>query len=64
MAVVGSIFVVLGSVVIPCSCYLKISGASQEKSYEFWGIVGVIELTSLARAIGTYLSIAQLAHHM
>ncbi|KAH7854750.1 hypothetical protein Vadar_017382 [Vaccinium darrowii] len=64
MAVLGSIFVVLGSVVIPCCCYLKISGVSQKRRYEYWGIIVLIVLTSLTGAIGTYSSIVQLAQDM
>ncbi|RVW36917.1 Amino acid transporter AVT1J [Vitis vinifera] len=39
MAVVGSICVVLASFLLPCCCYLKISGTYRKWSYELVGII-------------------------
>ncbi|XP_059661847.1 amino acid transporter AVT1I-like [Cornus florida] len=60
MAIVGSIFVVLASFLLPCFCYLKISDSYHSWSYELMGIVGIIVFASFAGILGTYSSVAQL----
>ncbi|KAK9275264.1 hypothetical protein L1049_022526 [Liquidambar formosana] len=60
MAIVGSIFVVLGSFLIPCMCYLKIFYSYRNWSYELMGKVGIILFGTLAGVLGTYSSIAEL----
>ncbi|KAI8008987.1 Amino acid transporter AVT1J [Camellia lanceoleosa] len=60
MAIVGSIFVVLASFVLPCLFYLKISGSYQNWSYKEVGIVGIIIFGTVAGTFGTYSSIAEL----
>ncbi|CAM8883497.1 unnamed protein product [Rhodiola kirilowii] len=64
MAIVGSIFVVLGSFVIPCLCYLKMSGNGRcrwmQWSYETTGIIGIVIFSTAAGILGTYSSIAEL----
>ncbi|KAK3042630.1 hypothetical protein RJ639_000882 [Escallonia herrerae] len=60
MAIVGSIFVVLGSFLLPCLCYLKITESYRNWSYKLMGTVGIIVFGSLAGILGTYSSIAEL----
>lgn len=60
MAIVGSIFVVLGSFLIPCLCYLKIFYTYWSWNYELMSIVGIVALGILAGVLGTYSSIAEL----
>lgn len=63
MAIVGSIFVVLASFIIPCLCYTKISGSYQSWSYRLMGIAGIIVFGTLAGILGTYSSIADLVQN-
>ena len=60
MAVVGSICVVLASFLLPCCCYLKISGAYRKWSYELVGIIGIIIFGTMAGIVGTYASVTNL----
>ncbi|KAL9679493.1 hypothetical protein QQ045_017356 [Rhodiola kirilowii] len=64
MAIVGSIFVVLGSFIIPCLCYLEISGkrCAWRWSYETIAIVGILMSSIAAMILGTCPSIAELVH--
>ena len=64
MAIVGSIFVVLASFVLPCLCFLKASGSYQSWSYKLIGIIGIIVFGIMAGVIGTYSSISELLHDM
>ncbi|XVF79532.1 hypothetical protein PTKIN_Ptkin14bG0230500 [Pterospermum kingtungense] len=60
MAIVGSIFVVLGSFILPCLCFLKVSGSYQSWSYDLIGIIGIFVFGILAGVFGTYSSISDL----
>lgn len=61
MAIVGSIFVVLASFLLPCFFYLKISDSyNQSWSYKTIGITGIIIFGTVAGIFGTWFSIAQL----
>uniref|UniRef100_A0A5B7B201 Putative Transmembrane amino acid transporter family protein isoform 1 n=2 Tax=Davidia involucrata TaxID=16924 RepID=A0A5B7B201_DAVIN len=64
MAIVGSIFVVLASFLIPCLCYLKISSSYQRWSYELMGIMGIVVFATFAGVFGTYSSIAELVQNI
>ncbi|WRX28572.1 Amino acid transporter [Theobroma cacao] len=64
MAIVGSIFVVLGSLVLPCLWYLKASGSYQSWSCKLICIVGIIVFGTTAGVLGTYSSISELVHDM
>lgn len=64
MAVVGSICVVLASFLLPCCCYLKISGAYRKWSFELVGIIGIIIFGTVAGIVGTYASITDLVVKM
>ena len=60
MAIVGSVFVVSASFLLPCLCYLKISDLNWNWNCEQMGIVGVIVFGILAGVLGTYSSIFEL----
>ncbi|XP_058219703.1 amino acid transporter AVT1I-like [Rhododendron vialii] len=61
MAIVGSIFVVLASFLLPCLFYLKISDSyNQSWSYKTICITGIIIFGTVAGIFGTWFSIAQL----
>ncbi|PON58776.1 Amino acid transporter, transmembrane domain containing protein [Trema orientale] len=63
MAIVGSIFVVLASFVLPCLCYLKISSSYGSWNFKLVGNVAVIVFATLAGVLGTYSSIAELVQN-
>uniref|UniRef100_A0A7N0UME0 Amino acid transporter transmembrane domain-containing protein n=1 Tax=Kalanchoe fedtschenkoi TaxID=63787 RepID=A0A7N0UME0_KALFE len=60
MAIIGSIFVVLGSFIIPCLCYLKISRFRRRWGYETTAIILILIFSATAAIIGTYSSILEL----
>lgn len=60
MAIVGSIFVVSGSFLLPCLCYLKISDLNWGWNCEQIGIWGIILFGTFAGVLGTYSSISEL----
>ncbi|GAV64130.1 Aa_trans domain-containing protein [Cephalotus follicularis] len=64
MAIVGSIFVVAASFVLPCLCYLKISGAYCSWSYKLITIAGIVVFGTVAGIVGTYSSIAEIVSDM
>ncbi|GMH13380.1 hypothetical protein Nepgr_015221 [Nepenthes gracilis] len=64
MSIIGSVFVVLVSFLLPCFCYLKISGSRRCWSWKSVGNIGIIVFATFAGVIGTYSSIAQLVREM
>ena len=64
MAVVGSICVVLASFLLPCCCYLKISGTYRKWSFELVGIIWIMIFGTVAGVVGTYASISDLLGKM
>ena len=61
MAIVGSIFVVSTSFLLPCLCYLKISSDLRcGWKFEQMGIVGIFVFGILAGVLGTYSSVSDL----
>lgn len=64
MAVVGSICVVMASFLLPCCCYLRISGNYRRWSCELVGIIGIIIFGTVAGIVGTYASIGDLVGMM
>ncbi|KAM7251278.1 hypothetical protein ACFE04_023161 [Oxalis oulophora] len=60
MAIVGSIFVVLASFVLPCLCYLKISGLYRSWNFNSMMLVGIVVFAVVVGTLGTYSSIYEL----
>ena len=60
MAIVGSIFVVLVSFVMPCLCHLKISNVCRGWSFEFVANVVIVGFGILAGVLGTCWSVMDL----
>lgn len=61
MAIVGSIFVVLASFILPCLCYLKISYPSHRSwDYKVMGIGGIVVFGTIAGVLGTYSAVVEL----
>ncbi|KAM7280169.1 hypothetical protein ACFE04_007303 [Oxalis oulophora] len=60
MSLVGAFFSVTASIIIPCVCYLKISGTYQKFGFEAL-LIGTSVLLGIVVAIfGTYVSVGQL----
>lgn len=61
MAIVGSIFVVSASFLLPCLCYLKINSKFRWVwNCEQLSIMGILVFGTLAGALGTYSSVADI----
>ncbi|KAK7340541.1 hypothetical protein VNO77_21247 [Canavalia gladiata] len=64
MSLVGAFISVTASILLPCLCYLKISGAYRKFGFETTAIVAII-LAAIAMAItGTYTSLVDIVHHL
>ncbi|XP_018847933.2 amino acid transporter AVT1I-like [Juglans regia] len=60
MAIIGSIFVVAASFVLPCLCYLKIVVSLNGWSNKLMGVVAIIVFGSVAGILGTYSAFVDL----
>ncbi|KAK4778784.1 hypothetical protein SAY86_006312 [Trapa natans] len=64
MALVGSFLSVTASIILPCLCYLKISGSYRSISYKSV-MIWVIILFGVAEAVfGTYTALGQILAHL
>lgn len=64
MALVGAILNVTVSILLPCLCYLKISGSSQKWGFEVLMIVGIIVMAISVGVMGTYSSIREIVRQI
>lgn len=62
MALVGSLLIVMASMLLPCICYLKILGTASCSRAEVALMVIIIILGSLVAASGTYFSLQKIIH--
>ncbi|KAJ8774992.1 hypothetical protein K2173_019996 [Erythroxylum novogranatense] len=60
MSLVGAFLSMSASIVIPCLCYLKISGAYRRFQFELVVILGVLVLAVVVGILGTYIAILQI----
>ncbi|CAK8540640.1 unnamed protein product [Lathyrus sativus] len=60
MALVGAFLSVLASFLLPCSCYLKISGTYRNFGFETMAIMIIILVAILMGICGTYTSVVEL----
>ena len=63
MTLVGAFLSVTASVILPCLCYLKISGAYRRYGIEMIAILGIVSIGFIVAAIGTYVSLVQIIQH-
>jgi len=64
MSLVGAFLSVTASILLPCLCYLKISGTYRNFEYETVSIV-IIIMAAIAMAIsGTYTSVMEIVHQL
>ncbi|XP_042499086.1 amino acid transporter AVT1I-like [Macadamia integrifolia] len=64
MALVGAFLSATASIILPCLCYLKISG-----NYRRWGtelviVVGIVLMGVLVVVVGTYTSLLEIVDHL
>lgn len=64
MSLVGAFFSVTGSLLLPCLCYLKISGIYRRIGYELVIIVTIILLGIAVVILGTYTALLQILKHL
>ncbi|XP_065856612.1 amino acid transporter AVT1J-like, partial [Euphorbia lathyris] len=64
MSLVGAFLSVTASIIIPCLCYLKISGIYRRFSCELVLIGGIVVLGVMAVIFGTYTSVLQIVGHL
>ncbi|KAJ0042018.1 hypothetical protein Pint_19219 [Pistacia integerrima] len=64
MSLVGAFLSVSASVILPCLCYLKISGLYRRFGCEMVAIVSIILIGVAVAIIGTYTSLVQIIGHL
>ena len=60
MSLVGAFLSVTASILLPCFCYLKISGIYREFGVELVIIIGIVLMGISAGVMGTYTSILEI----
>lgn len=60
MSLVGAFLSVTASIVLPCLCFLKISGIYQRLGFEQVFIVGIVIMGIAIMLVGTYTSVLQI----
>ncbi|XP_043703734.1 amino acid transporter AVT1I-like [Telopea speciosissima] len=61
MAFIGAFLSVMVSILLPCTCYLKIYNAFKSFSLELVSIGGILVLGTAVAVMGTYISLRQIA---
>ena len=64
MSIVGACLSVTASILLPCLCYLKISGTFRRFGFELVIIGGIMLMSILVAVLGTYTSLVQLIEHL
>ncbi|KAI3452299.1 hypothetical protein Pfo_008964 [Paulownia fortunei] len=64
MSLVGAFFSVTASILLPCFCYLKISGAYRKFGFEVAIIGCVVLMGFIVLVIGTYTSLLQIIQNL
>lgn len=64
MSLVGAFLSVTASLLLPCLCYLKISGIYRRIGYELMIIVSIILLGIAVVILGTYTALLQILKHL
>lgn len=64
MALVGAFLSVTASIIMPCLCYLKISGTYRRIGCEMLIIWGIILLGAAVVILGTYTSLEEIIGHL
>ncbi|XP_055827847.1 amino acid transporter AVT1J-like [Solanum dulcamara] len=64
MSLVGAFLSVTASIVLPCLCFLKISGIYQTVGFEQVVIVGIVIMGIAIMVVGTYTSVLQIISHL
>ena len=60
VSLVGALLSVTASILVPCFCYLKISGIYQKFGVELVIIIGVVLMGISTAVVGTYTSVSEI----
>ncbi|XP_065847245.1 amino acid transporter AVT1J-like [Euphorbia lathyris] len=63
MSLVGAFLSLTGSIIIPCLCYLKISGTYKRLTCELVVVGGIIGIAVMVVILGTYTAVLQILGH-
>ncbi|KAM7510044.1 hypothetical protein LguiB_008919 [Lonicera macranthoides] len=64
MSLVGAVLSVTASIILPCLCYLKISGTYRRLGFEVVMIVGIVLMGITVVVVGAYTSMLKLVGHL
>ncbi|CAA3009135.1 vacuolar amino acid transporter 1-like [Olea europaea subsp. europaea] len=64
MSLVGAFLSITASVILPCLCYLKISGIHQRFGFEMMFIIGIVVIGVAIMIVGTYTSLKEIIGHL
>lgn len=64
MSLVGAFLSTTASVILPCLCYLKISGIHQRVGFEMMFIICIVVIGVAIMIVGTYTSLKEIIEHL
>ena len=64
MSLVGAVLSVTATIILPCLCYLKISGTSARPGFEVVIIVGIVLMGIAVVIVGAYTSMLKIIGQM
>lgn len=64
MSLVGAFLSITASIILPCLCYLKISGTYRRLGFELVAIGSIVLMGICVAIIGTYTSLTQIVTHL
>ncbi|CAL1390205.1 unnamed protein product [Linum trigynum] len=64
MAFMGSTLSVMGTMLLPCLCYIRIKESGRRLGLEFMVIVGILIFGVVVGVVGTCTSVRQIAEHL
>jgi vesicular inhibitory amino acid transporter len=64
MSLVGAFLSVTASILLPCLCYLRISGTYRTFGFETFAIVVIILIAIVMGISGTYTSVVEIVQNL
>lgn len=64
MSLVGAFLSITASIILPCLCFVKISGIYQILGFELVVILGIVVMGIAIMIVGTYTSVVEIIGHL
>lgn len=63
MSLVGAFLSVTASIILPCLCYMKISGIHRRFGVELVSLCGIVFVGGVVLVVGTYTALLEILNH-